>query len=181
MNLPNGINYRFLDFPVLPLDLEQACINQLKNKEYFLFDIGRINGTDRTPEFNLILNGVLVFKKQCIFEVFNAPKIVKEWLLDNKVINDLAARVGVQRSYGGNALLPHVDKGYHTDSRGAAWNYLLSEPGPRTCFYQTSDMNSVTESIVIPKSVWHELDVSVLHGVENIETDRISLSISFNK
>jgi len=129
----------------------------------------------------MMYKGELVFKKQCIFEVFDAPEIVKEWLLDNKIIDNLTARVGVQRSFGGNTLLPHVDKGYHTDSRSVAWNYLLSEPGPTTCFYGSQDINNILESVIIPKSVWHELDVSVLHGVEDILSDRISLSISLNK
>lgn len=198
MNLPNGINYRFLDFPALPLDLEQACIDQLNRRDYFLFDLGRLNGGDWTFERNMMYKGEMVFKKQCIFEVFDAPEIVKEWLLDNKIIHDLTARVGIQRSFGGNTLLPHVDKGssygdlrqegslkeekkYYTDSRSVAWNYLLTEPGPRTCFYKTQDINSIMESVIIPKSVWHELNVGVLHGVENIESDRVSLSISLNK
>jgi hypothetical protein len=198
MKLEDGINYRFLDLPVLPPELEQECLDQLNRKEFFLFDLGRLNGGNWTFERQMMYKGEMVFKKQCIFEVFDAPEIVKEWLLDNKIINDLSARVGVQRSYGGNTLLPHVDKGnsygdlrhesnlkqekkYYTDSRSTAWNYLLTEPGPTTCFYESQDINSIIESIVIPKSAWHELNVSVLHGVENIELDRISLSVSLNK
>lgn len=195
-DLPDGENYRFLDFPQLPSELEQLCLDQLHKPEFFLFDLGRTTaGEDWTFERKLPYFGKLIHVKQCIFEVYDAPDPVKTWLLDNHVIADINARVGVQRSFAGNTLLPHVDNGnvygmlkqvgeraeeknYYTSTRQTAWNYLLSDPGPRTCFYRSQQIDDIIESFIVPRSYWHELNVSVLHGVENITADRISLSIA---
>ena len=186
MKLEDGTNYKFLDFPALPAELEQECLEQVNKNEFFIFDLGK-----QTWEGQMILNGQPVYRKQCIFEVFDAPKSVKEWIFDNKIVTDLDTRIGVQRSHGGNALLPHTDrpKNYNIElsnlknvanGRQVAWNYLLSEPGPVTCFYGSLDINSLIESVILPKSSWHELNVSNIHGVENITSERISLSISLN-
>lgn len=183
-NIPNGKHYAFLDLPQLPLDLEQACLDQANNKEAWLFELGReANSNIR----DMTYNGTVVSKQQCIFEVYDAPLIVKQWLLDNKIINTLTnIEVGVMRSYGGNVLFPHQDRTYDSNDgivriRKYALNYLLTEPGPRTCFYNIPDINNIIEGVVVPKSYWHILEVKQYHGVENIEWERISLSITMEK
>lgn len=183
----DGIHYKFLDLPLLPVELEKVCFDQLNNKEAFLFDVGRQANFER----NVLYGNNIVVKKQCIFEVFVAPKIIYEWLLDNKIIDSLDSRAGVQRSFNGNVLLPHIDgagrairnysdfgKEKQTNFRNIAWNYLLSDSGPRTCIYNSPDINDIAESVIFEKNVWHQLDVSKYHGVENIINDRVSLSIS---
>ena len=180
--MQDGLYYKFLDLPKLPDELEQLCLNTTKQKEnlicQFYFPV----------EANIPYYGKLVYKKQCKFELYTCPPIVKEWLLDNKVIKSIEDDVSIQRSYDGNALLPHVDNGktsYNPSSeierkildRSIARNYLLTDGNPKTCFYKEMRIDSIIESVVIPKSTWHDLKVDTLHGVEDIESERISLTI----
>lgn len=184
--MTDGKYYKFLDFPQLPPELEQLCIEQTKNEDAWLFEI------NPKVEFTTQLNGVLTYLKQCIFEVYEAPDLVKEWLIEKNIVSSDKQSVGVQRSYGGNVLLPHIDSpnyGNNGNSIGreskivppqrfTARNYLLTESGPITHFYNTANINDVIESCCFEKSQWHDLYVSQYHGVTNINSDRISLSIS---
>jgi hypothetical protein len=183
-NLQDGKHYKFLDFPELPDHLVQLCINRLSEKEHFLFELGR----DANKKiYNMLYNGTHLKKQQCIFEVFEAPIEVRQWLFDNKIIKDVfSVDVSVQRSYGGNALLPHIDKTVDSNDgivriRNVALNYLLTDSGPRTCFYNSNKIDDICESVIVPKYKWHILEVKRFHGVENIESDRISLTITINK
>ena len=181
-NLPDGLHYRFLDFPQLPKELEQQCLDRVKQKEHFLFDLGADLNKRILP---LPYYGKLVKKQQCIFEVFDAPVEVRQWLYDNSIIDNVKlTKVGVQRSYGGNVLLPHIDQVFAANgsirARQYALNYLLTDSGPKTCFYNSQRIDAVEESVVIPKSYWHLLEVKHFHGVEDIKWDRISLSITID-
>ncbi len=182
-DLPDGQYYRFLDFPTLPAELEQRCLDQVNNKDAFIFNVGeRANQFER----RIIVNGKPELKRQCIFEVYRAPDEVYHWLYDHKIIDTLDCDVGVQRSYGGNILFPHRDTTPDSNDqifrvRYMAWNYLLSESGPVTNFYRSQNLADVCESVILPRSTWHELIVSELHGVNNIVNDRISLSVTVKK
>ena len=182
-NMVDGVHYKFLNYPKLPDELEQLCLDQLNKPEFFIFDLSKNEIITR----KVIIDGEVVVKKQCTFEVFSAPTEVIDWLLSNKIIDSIDTEVVVQRSYNGTALFPHTDnpENYNNNltnlhKRTTALNYLLSESGPTTCFYNTNNLNDILESVLIPKSVWHTLNVNHLHGVENIEFDRISLSITLN-
>lgn len=195
-DLPDGQYYRFLDLPRLPAELEQLCLDQLNKPEFFLFDLGRPT-PGSAVEIKLPYKGKLVSVRQCTFEVYDAPTQVKEWLLDNHIIDSKLASVGVQRSHSGNRLLPHVDQGniygrsknvgslvqeknYNISGRKAARNYILSAAEARTCFYNSQRIDDICEAVVLPAGYWHEINTSVLHGVENIINDRISLSVTIN-
>lgn len=183
-DLPNGKHYAFLDLPQLPKELEQLCLDRVNQKEYFVFDLGREANktTHQIPYY-----GQIVPKQQCIFEVFDTPIEVRQWLFENKIIKNVnQEEVGVQRSYGGNVLFPHIDKTVDSNdgiirTRKYALNYLLTESGPRTCFYGSQRIDDIKEGIIVPKCYWHILEVKHLHGVENIEFDRITLSITLEK
>jgi hypothetical protein len=89
----------------------------------------------------------------------------------------------------GKYVIPHVD-----EIRVLALNYLISTGGGVTCTYDPIDeyKNYIVgpqmvfprerickvEEISIEEKRWHTLDVSKIHGVENLVGDRISVSIS---
>ena len=184
--MKDGLHFRFLDLPVLPKELEKDCLDFVLD-ENIILEFPKVFNTEYTMSYY----GQLVQKKQCIFSIYRCPIHVKQWLLDHNVIPNLTTRVSIQRTYNGNTLLPHVDSGPNyllpgmiinndiKNTRKKAKNYLLTESGPKTCFYNTREIDDIIESVIFPKSVWHELDVDVLHGVEDISSERISLSVSF--
>jgi hypothetical protein len=185
--LANGIHYRYLDFPALPLELEEECLNSTKDKNNLIFSFSdRFNAVTHSMAYY----GKLVIKRQCLFEVYKCPMLVRQWLLQNNIIDNLQSRVAIQKSHNGNVLLPHVDNGPNykvpgvdaintNNYRTSARNYLLTNSGPRTCFYNSDRIDDILEYVTLPKGRWHELDVDILHGVEDIDSDRISLSVSF--
>lgn len=112
---------------------------------------------------------------------------LKDWVKSN--ITDKFNGLHVQVIHG-EYVLPHVDV-----LRKKAWNYIISDGDADTVFYQLLPQyrhmpvysnswvlpNMVTElhRIKLPKYRWHELNVTQLHGVENINKVRIMLSLSF--
>ena len=183
--MTNGKYTKFLDFPKLPIELERMCLDQINNKDAWLFSI------DPKVEFNTVINGQKMHMKQAIFEVFQAPVAVIEWLKSNGIVTSDEQDVNVQRTTGGNVLLPHIDSPIYgiknslyflkiePKMRKTARNYLLTEPGPLTHFYNTTNLDDICETFYFEKYQWHDLDVTQLHGVSNIQSDRISLSVSF--
>ena len=88
-----------------------------------------------------------------------------------------------------NTIPIHIDFG-----RTRAYNFIIDTGGPdvRTSFYDVNDFTrnnegrlvesnvnyKPIESIFIRPTVWHILDVSVPHGVTNIETVRFGITVS---
>jgi hypothetical protein len=185
-NLPDGQYYKFLDFPQLPRELEQLCIGAVGDEKNLLFSL--VHTVDTKP-VKLMYYGNLVERKQCAFRVFKCPEPVEQWLREHNILTNDNHRVGIQQSTDGNCLLPHVDSGpnfrnpalekIETDNyRNKAINYLLTEVGPTTCFYNSQRIDDIAESVVVPKSYWHQISTDKLHGVENVTAERISVTIS---
>jgi hypothetical protein len=185
-DLPDGQYYKFLDFPQLPAELEQLCIDAVRDEKNLLFSLVH---TINTKPVKLLYHGNLVERKQCAFRVFKCPELVEHWLREHNILTEGNHRVGIQQSIDGNCLLPHVDSGPNfrnpvlekieaNNYRNKAVNYLLTDPGPVTCFYNSQRIDDIAESVVVPKSYWHLIATDKLHGVEHVTTERISVTIS---
>lgn len=68
----------------------------------------------------------------------------------------------------------------HRDPRQYAINYLIDLGGDNveTCFYQ-QDKTTLIEKYILPLHTWHILKVYNYHCVNNIETKRKAITISF--
>lgn len=90
----------------------------------------------------------------------------------------------------GDYVFPHIDM-----LRSRVWNYTIDTGDAVTCFYKPkpeyANLKLVprtyvpyervdrTDTFKIDAHRWHELDVSQIHGVEEIKSPRLALSISF--
>jgi hypothetical protein len=75
-----------------------------------------------------------------------------------------------------NKIAVHKDIG-----RTECYNYIINPGGQDATLDLYDESCILVESIKIPSHKWHWLDVSQFHGVSNIETVRISLSINIIK
>lgn len=131
------------------------------------------------------------FKELAQFDFLEVSEEIDAWAREN--ISPDIAYVSIQSMYGGTTITPHVD-----EMRRYAYNYVITEGGDsRTVFYKPKeeykhlevypqtifpyDRITVMEKITIKKNIWHYLDTSTIHSVENLDPTkkRISLSLSF--
>lgn len=112
---------------------------------------------------------------------------VLDWIHENisNKINGLHIQV-----IDGKFVFPHIDM-----LRNRVWNYTIDSADATTCFYEPKleykhlelkprtyvpyDRVNLIKEYKIEEHRWHELDVSLIHGVENINGVRLALSISF--
>jgi hypothetical protein len=71
-----------------------------------------------------------------------------------------------------NKIAIHKDMG-----RTECYNYIIDPGGQNAALDLYDESLVLVESIKIPSYKWHWIDVSQFHGVSNIETIRLSLSI----
>lgn len=169
--MKDGKYYKFVELPQLPKELESLCAFYASNDKNLIYSLNKqIYNTKEELD-----------RKPCLFDVYDIPQEVRKWLYDNKIIKNINQKnVGIQKSYNGNSIYPHIDKMVDSNEqirfRNYALNYLLSESGPITNFYK--DNLDIIEGVIVPSRSWHILNVKVLHGVENIKNERLTLSVT---
>jgi len=125
---------------------------------------------------------------------FIVSKDFQEWIQNNIAADFVEASVSITESQrDGVATAIH---GAHTDwSRTFVLMYVMDTGGAQceTVFYQehdqpiwrtdlgcfVTDYSRLTEidSVTIPLATWYSIDSTVLHGVRNIERDRVAIHV----
>lgn len=131
------------------------------------------------------------FKDLAHFDFLEVTEEINQWARLN--ISPDIAHVSIQAMYGGTTITPHID-----EMRTRALNYVITTGGnSETCFYKPKkeyehlvaypqtifpfDRLELLEKVQIVPGRWHQLDVTTIHSVENLDPKlkRISLSLSF--
>jgi hypothetical protein len=131
------------------------------------------------------------FKDLAHFDFLEVNDEINNWA--RSAISPDIAHVSIQAMYGGTTITPHID-----EMRVKALNYVISTGGnSKTCFYKPKtefehliaypqtvfpfDRLELLEEVHIQPHKWHELNVTKIHSVENLDPllKRISLSLSF--
>ena len=131
------------------------------------------------------------FQNLATFDFLPVSDMITEWV--NKNISPTPVLISIQVMYGGSTITPHID-----EARNYVYNYVIETADAITNFYKnakeyehltaypqtifTYDRIEVTNSVLIEPNRWHYIDVSKIHSVENIQTNkkRISLSLSYD-
>ena len=124
----------------------------------------------------------------CNFTMIRAEGEILNWV--SKCVAPNHCGVHIQVIDGGEYVFPHIDM-----LRNRVWNYTLDTGGAETSFYQAKaeythlplvprtyvpyERVDKIKTIKIDANRWHELDVSKVHGVEQVKTPRIAISVSF--
>ena len=131
------------------------------------------------------------FKDLAHFDFLEVNEELNTWAREN--IDANIAHVSIQAMYGGTTITPHID-----EMRTRAFNYVIQTGGnSKTCFYKPKkeyehltaypqtvfpfDRLELVEEVYIEPYKWHQLNVTKIHSVENLDPSlkRISLSLSF--
>jgi len=192
------INY--LNLPPLPFEIEQDIFDTIsknanchQNDELLintnLKTLSIIENIDYDPITNIgyrYSEGKKIFPNLADYDFIEISDLVKDWLKTNIPFECIAF---IQVMSNGSLVPPHID-----ESRSKAVNYLLETGGAAsTTFYKPKDEYKdlkitpqvvipyirldIVESEIIPQKTWHELDVTTIHGVENLSSKRVSLTI----
>jgi len=109
------------------------------------------------------------------FNTYNIGGIIKEWV--DQFIGPLFGQdpyYPVVQTIS-NSLAVHVDT-----NRTYVYNFLLECGGEDVCTFWTKTVNDTADIVydtVIPKGVWHKLNTGNPHGVKNIQSNRIAISV----
>jgi len=120
------------------------------------------------------------------FDFLDVNNEITEWVRDN--IGEFAY-ISIQHMHSGRNIPPHID-----EIRYKAYNYIISTGNATTSFYKpkkefqhlhvyphttfTDDRIELVDRITIEAHRWHEINTSMIHGVDNLDYPRISLSLS---
>lgn len=109
------------------------------------------------------------------FNTYSTQGIIKEWIDQyiGPLFNEEPYYPIVQTI--SNSLAVHIDT-----NRTYAYNFLLECGGDDVCTFWTTQVNDnadVLHNSIIPKGVWHRLNTKVPHGVKNIQSNRIAISV----
>ncbi len=197
------MSIEYFTFPKVPEDIKQSVLEQARkisfqeNQYNLTADENLLSAIKKfTPKEDDSMLGVMFedaqgyFKdKIANFAFIEADPVLVKWVKNN--ISMSYRRVDVQVMTGGVIVVPHID-----EIRQGALNYILSSGGTdvTTTFYEPLnkdlvavpqqafpyDRISIKDSTVILEEQWHILDVTKIHGVENLSPNeyRISISIS---
>lgn len=129
-----------------------------------------------------------LYQGLCKFTMIRAEGELLDWITENVASNHCG--VHIQIIDGGEYVFPHIDM-----LRTRAWNYTIDTGDAETCFYEAKpeyahlpliprtyvpyERVDKIQTFKIDPHRWHELDVSKIHGVENIKSPRLAISISF--
>ena len=192
----------YLNYPPLPLELEQDILNTVESNSNFKENDLLVN-TDQTtldlfgeveydPNNNIgypYTEARKHFPKLVDYYFLDPSLAVKDWVYKN-ISEDVT--INIQVMTNGTNVPPHID-----EVRTSAINYLITTGGnattdfykPKTAFehlpvtaqtaipYKKLDLQ---QSQHIAPKVWHKLSVTKIHSVENInpQLKRIALTLS---
>jgi hypothetical protein len=176
------ILYQYLDYlPSIPQDMVEHMVNRYQEQK-ILFTV---------PERLTLRAGKSV--KNISYTRYQLATELEQWIKTNVCEEFNCAGFQTQTPHlPGQSHLPHTD----TWPRRWVLNYNLHTGGPKvtTQWYQEQGHNLLRndctrpaslDSLVCVESVqlepcrWHILNTSVLHAVDNIETTRMTISLSF--
>lgn len=67
----------------------------------------------------------------------------------------------------------------HRDiTRNECYNYIINSGGKNVITKFLNKKKEILDSMCIPQKVWHKLNVSEMHGVDNIETIRYGITVT---
>jgi len=181
--------YKFCNFSDLPVELETQVYDLVNSDALIKIDYNK----NLNKEY--IKNGEI--KKSLALYQYESSNSINDWVYEN-IANLGVTNIRCSKS-GGNGDKEKRDfRGPHTDSqRNYTLMYLLENGGNNveTAFYHENgetivrdnalaptNMDSMIEldRVNIPLRRWIVLNSRILHTVENIETDRISLQIGLS-
>jgi hypothetical protein len=137
-------------------------------------------------DFNLTVNGT--HKVGSTYYRYEPGQALRDWVKD--CIHPDITAVGLQIMKGTDIFQCHND----TNFRRYIVNYLVNSGGANatTVFYQEhgfpveqnvkkyiNDYSTIDiiDSVIIPEKTWFSINGQVLHGVTNLESPRISVSL----
>lgn len=101
------------------------------------------------------------------YSIHEANQILQDWIYQHF---DRHFEIRIQKI--SEYLAPHIDL-----TRNFCYNYIVYSGGPEAeTRFHDSDHN-ILERHVIQEKRWHRLNVSEIHSVANLKTDRISISV----
>lgn len=151
-----------------------------------------------TPDFNDKILGVAFNQAQqyfkepiALFAFINAPEELTAWVKENIPIP--YKDVNIQVMTGGTHVVPHVD-----EIRTGGLNYIIKSGGTDvvTTFYkpkldyknfkvvpQTAllpDTLDTVRSEILPTNLWHILDVTQIHSVNNLSSLDLRIAVTIS-
>lgn len=176
--------FQYLDYlPPIPENLVSKILTGIRDMP-----------TNSAPPLRSIVDNNSVFEN-ISYKQYVADKEVTDWVRDN--ISSQYTRFGVQIQNPGQNNRRHAP---HADSIDRTWvlNYVIQPGGPDvvntwyhkngvpvkrpgTEAYRPADITEfeTLESVQFETGRWHLLTASILHGVENIISERISMTLGF--
>lgn len=138
-------------------------------------------------DFNLTVDGAN--KVSSTYYRYEPGQALRDWIKD--CIHPDITTVGLQIIKGTDIFQCHTDVSF----RRYIINYLVNGGGTNatTVFYQEHDFPveqdvkkyisdystiDMIDSVIIPEKTWFSINGQVLHGVTNLESPRISVSLS---
>jgi hypothetical protein len=194
--------FKYIDKPVVPnylIELIRKIVEEhqvevtLPEFEKMQIDddiLAGIIGEYQNPEEGLGVPFDTAYKYEDLanFKMIQAKGELMKWVTQNVASNHCGVHLQVMTE--GKYVFPHVDM-----LRTRVWNYLIDTGDADTCFYKPKleyehlslvprtyvpyERVDRIQTIKIEPHRWHELDVSKIHGVENIKSPRLSISVSF--
>lgn len=191
------VNYK--DYPPIPESIETDILHTISNYAHTYDPVNHVATDAETankfnsqrPVFTETTLGVpfeqasIHYPDTALFAFIDPPASLQQWVNDN--IGPYP--VNVQIMSKGTYVMPHVD-----EIRQLALNYLITTGNASTCIYAPKEEYknyTVGPQMVFPKDRiikvqeevidvhrWHTLDVTSIHGVEHINSTRISVTVS---
>jgi hypothetical protein len=186
-------NWKYLNnIPPLPNELTQLVIDYCKKNvlpgPQFSSNLGSESNTNTLgmswEEADNIMPGLAQFQPVPILDEL---EVINHWIKQNF---NKKSKATLQVMSGPGNIPPHIDIG-----RKEVFNYLIDTGGntTETCFYKVKpefrhliaepgtvisyDRIYEVEQITLLSNRWHALNVQTIHGVKNISTQRIAISV----
>lgn len=193
--------FKYIDKPAIPQEIidqirlivsqhqSNVSLSEFQNNHLDTNIIDQLDKyySDNKTGLGLDFNTAYQYPGLATFTIIKVQGPVLDWVLQN--INNDIAGLHIQLIKG-EYVFPHIDA-----LRTNAWNYIIDSGDADTCFYEAKEefsnlpLHPVTyvpydrvnkiKTYKIEEGRWHSLDVSKMHGVENIKSTRVALSISF--
>lgn len=191
------INYK--NYPNIPATIEADILQKVQDCKILFDSTNQVAATSKTieafnsqrPVFTDRILGVpfedasKYYPDTAKFSFIDPPDSLVLWVHEHIGLYS----VNIQIMEHGNYVMPHID-----EIRKVALNYLITTGSGITCIYEpiaeyanyivgpqmVFPPNRIvkTDKISIDEKRWHTLDVSKIHGVENLTSKRISVSVS---
>ena len=186
-------NWKYLnDIPPLPNELTQLVIDYCKKnvlpESQFSSNLGSESTTNALgmswEEASNTMPNLARFQPVPITKEL---EVINQWIKQNI---SKKSKATLQVMPGPGNVPPHIDIG-----RKEVFNYLIDTGGDstETVFYKVNpeyrhliaepgtvisyDRIHEVERITLPSNQWHVLNVQAIHGVKNISTQRIAISV----